>query len=867
MSHGHGSRSVFAVLSQAWSPRRPARRAPAALALQPGGEYWAAGVDALLARLHSGTQGLSSREAWLRLRRYGRNELTAQRALSPLHLMLAQIADPLLLILLFAATVAILTAAWTDAVIVLAIVAATVGIGYAREYGAASAAAALRARVRTHASVLRDGTPHRIPLEKVVPGDIVMLSAGSLVPADSVVIEATDCYVSEAMLTGESFPVRKAAGEVAADTPLARRRNCLYLGSNVMSGTARCLVVATGAATEFARIAHRLELRPPETEFDRGLQRFGYLLTSAMLVMVLLVFVAHVLQGRPPIDTLLFAIALAVGLSPELLPAILRVNLSRGASMMARHGVLVRHLNAIENLGSMDVLCTDKTGTLTEGVVKLEGCRDPSGVAAPAVLELAAVNAALSSGLRNPLDDAILETRKPDLDGIGKLDEIPFDFVRKRVSVVVQRGEHALLITKGAFRQVLESCTHVAGGAAIDDALLRSLEARHDAWARDGIRVLAVATRELPPQPDYTKQDEHDLCLAGFLTFLDRPKAGAREAIAGLGRLGVAIKLITGDTKAVALHLCALVGLRAERVLTGRELDELHDEALWREAERTDLFVEVDPNQKERIILSLRKMGHVVGFLGDGVNDAPAMHAADTSLSVDQAADVAREAADFVLLERDLEVIRRGIEEGRRTFANTLKYVLTTTSANLGNMLSMAAASLVLPFLPLLAGQILLNNFLSDIPAVGIADDSVDPELVDRPRRWDMNFIGRFMVEFGALSSLFDFLTFGALLWVFHATVEQFRTGWFVESLLTELVIALVVRTRRPFFRSRPGTVLLASTVLLIALAVAIPYLPYANLLGFVPLPAGVILALAAITVLYVAAAEAAKRWFYRRAY
>jgi Mg2+-importing ATPase len=377
--------------------------------------------------------------------------------------------------------------------------------------------------------------------------------------------------------------------------------------------------------------------------------------------------------------------------------------------------------------------------------------------------------------------------------------------------------------------------------------------------------VLAVALRTVDEKPSYTREDERDLELAGFLTFLDRPKEGAAEAIAGLAALGVSVKLITGDNRLVARHVAGLVGLRAERVLTGHELDELHDDALWRAAEQTDLFVEVDPNQKERIILALKKMGHVVGFLGDGVNDAPAMHAADTSLSVEAAVDVAREAADFVLLERHLDVIRRGIEEGRRTFANTLKYVLTTTSANLGNMISMAAASLFLGFLPLLASQILLNNFLSDVPALGLADDRVDPELLDRPGRWDIRFIGRFMVEFGALSSAFDLLTFGVLLGPFRAAPEVFRTAWFVESLLTELLIALVVRTRRRFFRSRPGSLLMGSTAALVAVALAIPFVPYARVLGFVPLPAALVATLCAITVLYVAAAEVAKGWFYRR--
>ena len=670
--------------------------------------------------------------------------------------------------------------------------------------------------------------------------------------------------MNEAVLTGESFPVEKTPGVVGRTSGLTERVNCVFLGTNVRSGTARCLVVATGSATQFGAIAHRLTLRPPETEFDRGLRRFGYLLTSAMLVMVLVVFAANMLLGRPPIETLLFSIALAVGLSPELLPAILSVNLARGAQLMARHGVLVKRLNAIENLGSMDVLCTDKTGTLTEGVVQLEGAYDERGERSATVLELASQNAALQTGLTNPLDEAILRAHEADLADVEKLGEIPYDFVRKRLSVVVRGRSGVTLVTKGAFEHVLEACARSAARGPLDAVRRTALRDRYLQWSAQGTRVLAVATRSLGERPSYGRDDERELDFVGFLTFLDRPKEGVTEALADLAKLGVSVKLITGDSRLVAQHVARAVGMRAECVLTGKDLDELHDEALWSAAERTDLFVEVDPNQKERIILSLKKMGRVVGFLGDGVNDAPAMHAADTSLSVDQAVDVAKEAADFVLLERHLEVIRRGIEEGRKTFANTLKYVLTTTSANLGNMVSMAVASVFLPFLPLLAGQILLNNFLSDVPAVGLADDSVDPELVDRPRRWDMRFIGRFMVVFGVLSSLFDFLTFGALLRLFDATPEVFRTGWFVESLLTELVIALVVRTRRPFFRSRPGTTLLVLTAAIIVVTFAIPFLPFAGLLGFTALPGPVLLTLIGITVLYIVATELAKARFYR---
>jgi Mg2+-importing ATPase len=637
------------------------------------------------------------------------------------------------------------------------------------------------------------------------------------------------------------------------------------MGTNVRSGFARLLVVRTGAATEFGAIARRLVLRPPETEFDRGIRHFGYLLLSAMLAMTLLVFAGNVLLGRPAVETLLFSVALAVGLSPELLPAILTVNLARGAQVMARHGVLVRRLSAIENLGSMDILCTDKTGTLTEGVLELEGAYDHSGRPSPGVLDLAACNAALQTGLPNPLDEAILRSR-PVVAPAQKVGEIPYDFVRKRVSVVARRGEGVRLVTKGAFARVLDACTRTSDGTALDEGRRRALQERCEDWGARGIRVLAVAERPAREQASYTHADESELSFAGFLTFFDRPKDGARKALEDLAGLGVAVKLITGDSRAVAQHVAAAVGMRGARVLTGSDLDRLHDDALWHAAPATDLFVEVDPNQKERIIRALKRTRHVVGFLGDGVNDAPAMHAADTSLSVDQAVDVAKEAADFVLLERDLDVIRRGVQEGRRTFANTLKYILATTSANLGNMVSMAVASVVLPFLPLLAGQVLLNNFLSDIPAIGLAGDNVDPEQVDRPRRWDMRFIGRFMIAFGAVSSVFDFLTFGVLLFAWKAAAPLFRTAWFVESLLTELLVALVVRTQRPFFRSRPGRLLLLATAAVTALAFAVPYLPRADVLGFVRPPPALMAVLASIAVGYVLATELVKRPFYRAA-
>jgi len=835
-----------------------------ALPSAPAPPFWAMETDALHRRLDSGPGGLSTAEADRRRRVVGPNAQRQPDASSAWSVLLRQVRSPLLLLLVFAAVVSAATGEWLDAAIVLTIVIVSVGIGFAREFRAAAAAAALRARLRASVTVVRDGHAAAGPSEMLVPGDVVLLEAGSLVPADAVVLTAADFFVSEAALTGESFPVQKQPGAVDAATPVRERTNCVFQGTNVRSGTARCLVYATGSATEFGAVARDLRLPTPETEFARGIRHFGYLLSSAMLLMVLLVFAAHMFRGRPPAETLLFAVALAVGLSPELLPAILSVNLSRGARQMATRGVLVRQLDAIENLGSMDVLCTDKTGTLTEGRVTMDGAYDAAGRPSPAVRELGAWNAALETGITSPLDEAIVAAHAPDLAAVRKLGEIPFDFVRKRVTVVVGTREGAQLVTKGAFPQVLDVCSHSADGTLLDTTARAGLERRFEAYTSRGIRVLAVARRAIEERPAYTRDDEHDLHFVGFLTFSDQPKAGVSEALAGLGALGVSVKLVTGDSRLVAQHLAAVVGLRADHVLTGRQLDQLHGEALWRAAGQTDLFVEVDPNQKERIILALKRAGHVVGFLGDGVNDAPAMHAADTSLSVAEAVDVAREAADFVLLDRGLDVIRRGIEEGRRTFANTMKYILTTTSANLGNMASMAGISLFVPFLPLTAGQILINNFLSDVPAVGLAGDRVDPELVARPRRWDMAFIGRYMIEFGVLSSVFDLATFAVLLWGFAAAPAVFRTGWFVESLLTELVVALVVRTERPSFRSRPGRLLLGSTAAMIALALAMPYLPGVAALGFVPLPAPLLGAVVGITVAYVLATEALKAWFYR---
>jgi len=793
--------------------------------------YWSRSGSQILEELGSGAAGLTTAEAQARLGRYGPNTLQAESPFSMLRLFFRQFRSPLLLILAGAAGVSIFVREWLDAGIVL------------------RAMEKLRQRVQVKAAVVRDGRTTAVPAAEVVPGDVLVLAAGTLIAADAVILEARDCFVNQAVLTGETYPAEKHTGTVGANASLPGRTNVVFQGTSIRSGTGRAVVVATGTKTAYGQIAGRLSLRPPETGFELGIRQFGQLLTKVMLVLVLAVFAINVFGAKPPVDALLFAIALAVGLAPELLPAIISLTLSRGAQRMAERGVIVRRLNAIENFGSMDVLCTDKTGTLTVGVVRLDGAVDAHGEASPEVLRWAALNAGLQTGLPNPLDEAIVAAAAP-AEGYRKVDEIPYDFQRKRLSVVVERDGERRMVTKGALEGVLSICRTVPDDAA----------ARFAAWSAQGIRVLGVATRTLAAEETAR---ESELDFAGYLLFLDPPKPGVKTVLSELAGLGVAVKIITGDNHLVAAHLAQAVGLPAEAMLTGAEIQALSDEALWHRAERTTLFVELDPNQKERIIQALQKMGHVVGYMGDGINDAPALHAADVGISVDAAVDVAKESADLVLLEQDLNVLREGIAEGRRTFANTIKYIFTTTSANFGNMFSMAGASLFLPFLPLLANQILLNNFLSDVPGMAIASDEVDREWIERPHRWDVAYIRNFMILFGLVSSLFDYLTFGVLLWVYQASAVEFRTAWFVESLLTELAVALVVRTRLPFYRSRPGRLLLYSSIAVAVLTLVISYLPGSGYLGFVPLPLSLLGLVVGIALAYTMAVEVTKRYFH----
>jgi Mg2+-importing ATPase len=832
--------------------------------------FWSRTPSELVAELGTSADGLSQARASERLQETGPNAVAPEGRAGPLRLLLRQFENPLVLILVFGAIVSLLLQDWVDAVIILVIVAGSGLLGFLQEFRASQAMAALQRRLELLATVLRDGLAAAVPMSEVVPGDVVLLSAGDLVPADGLVLEARDFLVSESALTGESFPVEKQPGVVPAEAPAAARSNAVFLGSSVRSGTARVLVVHTGMRTAYGGIAARLRRRAPETDFARGLRRFGALLMRVMFFVVLFVLLVNEASDRPLAESLLFAVALAVGLSPELLPAIVTVTLSAGARRLAAAGVLVRRLESIENLGSMDVLCTDKTGTLTTGVLTLEMATDPSGTPSAEVRRLAFVNASLETGIRNPLDAALVAAGRAaglSVEAIRKIDEIPYDFRRRRLTIVVEErasGGRHLLITKGAFASVLETCTTVDDGREgrpLDAEARAALEAWLEAESGKGLRVLALATRSVEAQDRYGHEHESEMVFRGFLAFLDPPKSGAAAAIAGLAARGIQVKVVSGDNRHVSAHLAVLVGLRPDAILTGEDVAQMRDEALWHAAPRTDLFVEIDPQQKERVVRALQRAGHAVGFLGDGINDAPALHAADVGISVDDAVDVARESADIVLLRPDLDMLRRGVEEGRRSFVNTLKYIAITTSANFGNMISMAIVTPFMPFLPLLPKQVLLNNLLSDLPAVAISADNVDAAQVARPQRWDLRRLQRFMVVFGLASSAFDLLTFAALLFVIQTAPSEFRSVWFVVSLLTELAVVFVLRSAGSALRSRPGSLLLWTSVAVAIACIALPYTGFpAALLGFVPLPWPLLAFSLFVVLAYVAATELLKR-------
>ncbi|PKN69168.1 MAG: magnesium-translocating P-type ATPase [Deltaproteobacteria bacterium HGW-Deltaproteobacteria-12] len=836
--------------------------------IQQPPKYWGIPQPDLLVQLNAKKEGLSNTEARERLIEYGPNLLKPPKRSDTLALLFAQFKSPIILTLIFAAGLSAYLHDPVDAIIIIAIVLISSLLGFWQERGAVNALEKMLAIVKIKTTVLRDGTEQDIALEEVVPGDIVLLNAGDAIPADSLILESTDLFVDEATLTGETFPVEKNVGLLPPETPLAKRTNSLFMGTHVISGTATALAIFTGKQAEFGKISEKLKLRPQETEFEHGIRRFGYLLLEVTLLLVIAVFAINVFFHRPVLESFLFSLALAVGLTPQLLPAIISINLAHGARKMAAQKVIVKRLASIENFGSMDVLCSDKTGTLTEGTVRLHSAIDINGTPSDRVFLHAYLNSFYEKGFSNPIDEAIRSYKKQDVMGYEKVDEVPYDFLRKRLSILIKKDGRHLMVTKGALSNVLAVCPFAENnlGDKIDTSTVTQMvQQKFGDLSSQGFRVLGVAMRDMGTESVINKDSERDMTFLGFLLFFDPPKKGVLETIEHLKQLGVTLKVITGDNRLVATKISQDVGMLGARIITGPELHEINDSALLQKVNQTDIFAEVEPNQKERIILALRKAGHVVGYIGDGINDVSALHASDVSISVDTAVDVAKESADIVLLEKNLEVLVQGVHLGRTTLANTMKYVFMATSANFGNMFSMAGASLFLSFLPLLPKQILLTNLMTDFPEMTIATDRTDAEMVNQPKRWNISFIKKFMLTFGLISSVFDYLTFGVLLFILRASPDQFRTGWFVESVISASIIVLVIRSRRPFFRSRPGKYLLIATMAIVFAALIFPFTPLAKIFGFVPLPVSFLMILGIIIVLYILTAELAKKIFYQK--
>ena len=830
--------------------------------------YWGIPELDLLTQLDTQKEGLSSEEAKQRLIRYGANLLKPPKRSDTLALLIAQFKSPIILTLIFAAGLSAFLHDQTDAAIIIAIVLISGLLGFWQEKGAVNALEKMLAIVKIKTTVLRDGKEQDIALEDVVPGDIVILNAGDAIPADSLILESRDLFIDEATLTGETYPVEKEAGLLPAETPLGKRTNSLFMGTHVVSGTAKAVVVFTGKQAEFGKISERLKLKPPETEFEHGIRRFGYLLLEVTLALVIAVFAINVFFHRPVLESFLFSLALAVGLTPQLLPAIISINLAHGARRMAQQKVIVKRLASIENFGSMNVLCSDKTGTLTEGTVRLHSAIDIDGNPSGRVFFHAYLNSFYEKGFANPIDEAIRSYKQQDISGYEKVDEVPYDFIRKRLSILIKKDGRYLLVTKGALSNVLAVCPFAENNAGdkIDTTTVgQKIQQKFEELSNQGFRVLGVALRDMGAESVINKDSERDMTFLGFLLFFDPPKKGVLETIERLKQLGVSLKVITGDNRLVAAKVSQDVGIPDAKILTGAELREISNAALLQKVTQTDIFAEVEPNQKERIILALRKSGHVVGYIGDGINDVSALHASDVSISVDTAVDVAKESADIVLLEKNLEVLVQGVHQGRTTLANTMKYVFMATSANFGNMFSMAGASLFLSFLPLLPKQILLTNLMTDFPEMTIATDRTDEEMVNRPRRWNISFIKKFMITFGLISSVFDYLTFGVLLLILHASTDQFRTGWFMESVISAAIIVLVIRSRRPFFKSRPGKYLLIATISIVIATLIFPFTPIGKIFDFVPLPMSFLMILGLIMALYILMAELAKNIFYRK--
>ncbi len=829
-------------------------------------------IDGLLARLNSSSTGLTTHEAERRLQIYGFNELARRKKRASIIEFLLHLRNPLVVILLLAGLISGFVGDIVGASLVFSIILLSVVLDVYQESKAEKAAETLKERVATTATVLRGGVKKEVKLTEIVPGDIVYLSAGDIVPADARVISAKDLFINQSALTGESFPVEKTADPLKAEgSVITEWKNCLFLGTSVVSGSATAVVLKTGGSTEYGKIARRLVSRRPETEFERGLRRFGFLMMEITIFLVLFVFLINAYLGRSVLQSLLFAVALAVGLTPELLPMIMSINLSKGALAMSKKGVIVKRLRSIQNFGNMDVLCTDKTGTLTENKITLVLHVDIDGADDEKVLLYSFINSHNQTGLKSALDVAILSYKEIDVKDYQKIDEVPFDFTRKRVSVVVENERQRFLIAKGAPEEVTRVCSHYELKGKIfslTSELEKKIEKKYYDLSSEGFRVLSVSYKKVEKKKQvYSVNDESEMVFLGFVAFLDPPKATAKESLRLLHRDGVEVKILTGDNELVTRKTCEQLGFEIKRVVLGSEVAQLTDDALGRIVAEANIFARVTPAQKDRIMNALKSNGHVVGFLGDGINDAPSLKTADVGISVDNAVDVAKESADIILMQKRLRVLHDGVLEGRKTFGNTMKYINMGTSSNFGNMFSVAGASFFLPFLPMLPIQILLNNLLYDLSESTIPTDNVDPEYIQKPKRLDISYIRRFMIVLGPISSIFDFLTFFIMSYVFNASASLFQTAWFIESLCTQTLVIFVIRTRKtPFYKSKPSRPLLFSSLAVVSVALLIPFIPkLGELFGFEAPPLTFYLILAGLIGAYLILAEIIKKWFFKR--
>jgi P-type Mg2+ transporter len=844
-------------------------------------------VQEAVTRLKSRLAGLAPADAEERLTDYGRNELAHTKTVSVWKDLLNRLSSPLVVQLLFIAVISGVIGELDSTIIVGCMIVLSVGLSFVLDTRSTRAVEALGKRVQSHTVLVREGKEVEVPMSEVVPGDIVMLQAGSIIPADLRLIHAKDFFVSQSVLSGESMPLEKHADVCTlTDGFVFELANACFQGSNVLSGTARGVVVNTGTNTFFGSISERLTGKREDTSFDTGVKSFTWLMIRFMVVMVFAVFMIVGFTKGDWIEALLFGLSIAVGLTPEMLPMIVTVNLAKGALTMSKKKVIIKHLSSIQNFGAIDILCTDKTGTLTQDHVVLERHVDITGGESRDVLQYAYLNSFYQTGLRNLIDRAILTHIDLNVEGACRLvDELPFDFQRRRMSVVVSyEGDH-VLICKGAVEEIYSLCNRYQ----VDDEIYPLIDMMQydmfeevDKLNNDGYRVLGIAYREFPPDRETFKiEDEKELILLGYIAFFDPPKESAADAIAGLKNAGVRVKILTGDNSLVTKKVCRDVGLNVEHILTGQDLKGMAPEAFAKAVEEVDIFAKLSPSQKEQVIHALRQAGHVVGYMGDGINDSPSLRAADVGISVDSGVDVAKEAADIVLLEKSLMVLEEGILEGRRVFANILKYIRMGSSSNFGNMFSVIGASYLFPFLPMLPVQILVNNLLYDFSQTGIPTDNVDSELTVKPLTWNIENIKRFMIFIGPMSSIFDYATFGLMWFIFGCSAylnpalshsgknyfaSLFQTGWFVESLLTQTLIVHIIRTRRiPFFQSRASWSMTVTTVLIMLIGAWLPYSPLAADFGFVPLPAVYWIWIAAFLVSYSVLTHFVKVWFHKK--